>query len=111
MPFHRTRSDYILITLLFSVFFWALFFGSRIGDLHYSTNAGCEKDPAFISDINMAVYIIPFFLIYEMFIIYVFEGKPRIREINKKLLVLRFKTIVRNKLQDGIDDYHRWRTR
>lgn len=111
MPIKATRFDYIITTILFIGFILSFFVWSTWGDLHYSTNAGVKQDPAFTSDISMAVFIIPIFLIYEMFTIYYFHGMPRLRELPKGILFLRFRLAINKKIQDGIDDYSRWRTK
>jgi hypothetical protein len=111
MPIKATRFDYILTTILFIGLILSFFAWSTWGDLHYSTNAGVHDDPASTSKINMAVYVIPLFLVYEMFTIYYFDGKPKLRELPKGIMFLSLRLAINKKIQDGIDDYRRWRTK
>lgn len=107
MPIQASRFDHILTIMLFILFVISFFIWSRWGDLHYCTN----PDPAKESDINMAVYIIPLFLIYELFTIYLLDGRPRLREIDKQLMLLKLKLIIRKKLQETKEDYRRFRSK
>jgi hypothetical protein len=108
MPFRRTRFDYTLIILLFILFFWSFFIGSSFGDLHFSSSAGRNDDPAFVSHISIAVFIIPIFIIYLMISIYALEGKPKLKEIDKKMVVFKIKLIIKNKIREGLDEYYAW---
>jgi hypothetical protein len=105
MPFKLTKFNYILTAGLFIGFIVSFFFLSRWGDFHYTSN----PDPAGSSTVSIGVYLIPFFVIYEMFAILVLPGKKRIKEIDKKVLFYRLLFRVRNEIRKGWDDYHRWR--
>jgi len=111
MPLDRTRTDYVLTILLFVLFFLSFFLWSHWGDMHVSSNSGADADPAFISTISLGVPVTTLFLVYEMFGIFILPGKPRIREINKGVIFLRLKIMIQKKLQEGIDDYFRYKNR
>jgi hypothetical protein len=107
MPQQASKTDYFIFILLLIVFLISFFGWSSFGDLHYTS----MNDPTSHSEVNMAVYIIPLFLIAEMFSIVVLPGKPRLREINKKLYITLFILKIKKKLREGIDEYHQWRTK
>lgn len=111
MVFIRTRLDYGITIMFLVVFTFTFFFMSSFGDLHYSSSSAGSNDPAFLGDVNMQVYLGPLILIYEAFQLYVLPGKKRIREIDKRLVIFKFRTAIRKKLQEGIDEYHEWRLR
>ncbi len=111
MPIITTRFDYILTTILFIGLILSFFVWSTWGDQHYSTNSGVTQETAFTSKMNMAVYVIPLFLIYEWFTIYYFNGMPRLRELPKGLLLLRLRLLINKKIQEGTDDYKKWKSR
>jgi hypothetical protein len=104
MPIKASRYDYILTTILFFLFLVSFFLWSTIGDLHFSTN----PDPAHDSKINMAVYVIPLFLIYEMFTIYYFNGMPRIRELDKEILMLKIRLAIKKKIEKTKEECHQY---
>jgi hypothetical protein len=105
MPFQESRwINYGSIALLV-LFLIGFFILSSWGDLHYSTN----PDPGKASRVNMLVYILPIFAIYAFIRITVLIGKPTLREIDKKLLLFKLRLIIRKKIQEGLDDYRRWK--
>jgi len=109
MPIKASRYDYILTIFLFIAFMISFFFWSDFGDTHYSSNAGAKQDPAFQQHINMAVLVIPLFLIYEFFNIYYFNGMPRIRELDKGILMLRIRLAINKKMEKTKEEYNYWR--
>lgn len=107
MPHQTSKTDYILFFLLLIIFLVSFFCWSSFGDLHYTS----MYDPSEHSQVNMAVYIIPIFLIAEMFSIVILRDKPRLREIDKKFYLILFIRMIKNKLHEGIDEYHQWRNK
>lgn len=78
--------NYVLFLFSLVVFLWSFFF--------YWT---------------VAIYLCSVFCIYEMFAIVVLPGKPRLREIDKRLLLYRMLMVIKNKIRGGWDDYFTWR--
>jgi len=105
MVFRRTRLDIIVTSVMFIAFIWAFFFGSKFGDLHYCTN----PDKATLSYINNFVLIAGIILIYEMFQLIVLPGRTRLREYDKRIVLLKMKILVRKKIDEGIEEYRHWR--
>jgi hypothetical protein len=60
---------------------------------------------------NMQIYIAPIVLIYEWFVITVLPGRTRLREVDKKILLFKLKLAVRKKIEEGIQDYYRWKNK
>lgn len=88
MPFRESNWNYIGFLLLLIVFLYTFFYA-----------------------LSIATYLCSLFCIIEIFAIVFLPGKPRLRELNLKLrftvLILRFFS----KIQDGWDEYHRWRNK
>lgn len=107
MPFQESRwINYGSIALLV-LFLISFFLLSKWGDLHYSSMV----DERNISNINMLVFLLPIFLIYALIHMTVLIGKPRIKEIDKKLLLYKLKIFIHKKLQEVNDEYHQWKTK
>jgi hypothetical protein len=104
MPISTTKMDYAMFFFTLIIFTIAFFLWSDFGDLHYSSNS----DPSQKSYISIVVYIAPIFTIYSLLFILVLPGKPKLREIDKRLLLLKIKT--RKKIREGLEEYQRWRS-
>jgi ABC-type uncharacterized transport system fused permease/ATPase subunit len=107
MPFQESRWINLGSIALLVLFLIGFFILSKWGDLHYSSMV----DERNISNINMLVFLLPIFLIYALIHMTVLIGKPRIKEIDKKLLLYKLRLIIRKKLEEGITEYHQWKTK
>jgi hypothetical protein len=85
MPFIVTKFDYGLFLIALIVFTYSFFFYP-----------------------NIQIFICSIICIYEMFQIFVLPGKPRLREIDKRLFVFKIKLVIRNKMKEGMTEYYEW---
>lgn len=100
LMFRTTRWDYLLFIGAMIVFLWAFFFDSFKPVMLPDGTIGMS--------LNMQVFICPVILIYSVFIIFFSEGMPRIRDLNKRLLLIVFIGKIRDKWTEGMDEYREW---
>jgi len=105
--FRRTALDYFITAMFLAVFVWAFFFGSKWGDMHY-TSMG--DDPGLISEINMQVILAPLILIYELFQLVILPGKTRLKYLPWRFWLALFVFMVYKKIKTGIQEYKNWRS-
>lgn len=107
MPFKTTKLD-LFVTLVISVLFlYALIFSSykparfENGTLMRSEEQWRETGDDRVPTVNLFVVIAPIILIYEFVQIVILPGKPRLREINKRAYIIRFRAKIRDKIDEG----------
>lgn len=124
MPFRNSRIDFFVTTVAFIVFIYAFFFASfhpmldADGDIIYTKKSNGipvyskVNDGTYhtIQEINLQIFIAPIVLIYEMFVLIVLPGKPKLRELPWKIYRLQLKFIILDKLDEGLQELREWRS-
>ena len=105
--------DILVFLGVLIVYLWAFFFDSWIPMLMENGTAYTFIDPhsvlRTIPKVNMQVYLGPVILIYEMFVLIIFNGKYRGRYLPWRLYFDILILMIKNKLHEGLQDYKEWR--
>ena len=102
MPIRVTKVDYIVAFVIAGVFLYAFFFLSWIpildaeGEKIINPNTGLS-----LPQVNLFVVIGPIILLYEIFLFTCLDGKPKLKEINKKYYIYLFVKAFKDKIQEG----------
>lgn len=102
--FRTGKLDIFVVSVVFIVFMWAFFIDSFTPMLDENNETIIiETDRGFytIPRINMQVFIAPLIMVYEMFVLIVFDGKLKGRELPWRLYYLSFKVRVLEKLREN----------
>jgi hypothetical protein len=93
--------DIAVFFIVLTVFFWAFFIDSfRLITLPDGTTG---------TYINLQIFIGPIILIYEIFVLIVFEGKLRGRYLPWRLYLDIIYGMIQDKLHEGITEYCLWK--
>lgn len=100
MPFRTTHLDYAVTFIALGVFIWSIFDSFRLVEI---------SPGVYGTYVNSQFLIAPLILIYEAFQLIVLPGKPRLREIDKKMYLAIILNKVFTKLDEMKKEWYDWR--